>query len=135
MHATLGSLLAAFAADDKVKIVLGLIALDLVLGVGASVYTGSFRLSYIADFLRNDVLGKVFPWFVVYAADRASHAATIVGPVDLGTVAGAAFVAVTAALVGSLVKSLADFGLSVPPAVGGPDPASADVPTAYRADR
>src|SRR5436190_1225504 len=98
---TIGPYLSAFAHDDKVTVVLILVAVDFILGVIAAVQAGTFRFSYVADFLHRDILGKVFPWFVLYAADKASHSATVVGPIDFGTVSAAAFVAVTAALAGS----------------------------------
>lgn len=115
----IGHYLAMFAHDDKVSVVLILIAVDFVLGVIAAVEHGTFRLSYVADFMRRDVLGKVVPWFVLYAADKASHGASVVGPVDFGTIATGAFVAVTAALAGSILSSLKDLGVGLPTAVAG----------------
>ena len=115
-------ILSSFAHDKQLGLVLFLIAADFVLGVLAAFNLGTFRLTYIANFAHNDLLKKVVPWFAVYALDKASHAANIVGPVDFSQVATAAFVAVVAAMVGSLLSSLNDLGLSLPPIVAGHAP-------------
>lgn len=120
---TLGQYLDAFAHDDKLKLVIGLIALDFIFGVADALKAGAFRLSLVADTLRKDVLGKVFPWFVLYAADKASHAAGIVGPIDISTFETGAWVAVTAALGASILNSIR--GLSnadLPEAIAGDEP-------------
>lgn len=116
---TIGHYLTMFAHDDKVTVVAILIAVDLVLGVVAAVQAGTFRLAYIADFMHRDVLGKVVPFFVIYAADKASSSADVVGPIDFGNLSAAAFVAVTAALAGSILASINDLGVAMPTALGG----------------
>lgn len=114
------AILNSFTHDTQVKAVMVLIAADLVLGVIAAINTHTFRLTYISNFLRNDVLGKVAPWFAFYTLGKIFGSA--VAGVDFGTVADGAFVVVTAALVGSLASSLADLGLSLPAAVAGKAP-------------
>ena len=122
----------AFFEDARVQTVLLLIALDLALGVIAALKVGNFRLSFIADFLRNDVLGKVVPFAVLYAGYKYAGSVDIVIPgVDLELVMDGAWVIVLAALVGSLLSSLKDLGLmpdSAPPEIVGPDPATPPVP-------
>jgi hypothetical protein len=115
-----GAYLTAFGSDTKVQAVLVLIVLDLLLGVAAAFRLGTFRLSYIADFMRNDVLGKVFPWFLLYAAGLAGPSTDVLG-LSLSDIADGVFVAVAAALVGSLLGSVNDFfpNLTVPKALGG----------------
>jgi hypothetical protein len=104
----------SFASDQQVKIVAVLIAADLVLGVLASIQNQqqAFSLSYVSNFLRNDVLGKVVPFFALYALGKVSSSS--VAGVDFGTIADAAWVGVSAALVGSLATSLGDLGISLP---------------------
>lgn len=116
----LGSLLGSFVQDGKFTTVIVLIALDIVLGVGASFYDKgqSFALTYLANFMRNDVLGKVFPWFVLYAGAKASHNTTVALGIDMGNIADGVWIGVTAALLGSLASSLGDFGIPVPPQLG-----------------
>ena len=113
---------SSFAHDDQVKLVVSLIAADFVLGVLAAIYTHTFRLTYVANFARNDLLAKVVPWFAVFVLDKTSHSAGIVGPVDWSMANNVAFGLVTLAMAGSILKSLADFGVNLPPAVGGSPP-------------
>jgi hypothetical protein len=115
----------SFVNDDQLKAVLVLIALDLVLGVGDAIRAKSFRLSYIVDFLRNDVLGKVFPWFVLFAAGFYAPNTDILG-LGLDTIADAAWVGVAAALGASILNSIRDFGVPLPDAIAGGDPETAE---------
>lgn len=124
----IGTYLHAFFADQKVAIILLLVALDFLLGVLDSVRARTFRLSYIADFLRSDVTLKILGYFILYAGDKASHSAGIVGPVDTGWFAAAAFGAITLSLGGSILNSFQGLfpGVGLPPAVAGDEPAPGD---------
>jgi hypothetical protein len=104
-----------FAADATVKAVLVMIALNLVLGVAAAVHNSSqqFSLAKVGLFLRDDVLGKVVPWFAVYAMWKLAPDVSVIG-LDLEVIEKGVFVIVVAALVGSMTSSLADLGLKVP---------------------
>lgn len=113
------TILSQFAHDSQVGVVVSLIIADIVLGVGAAVKTNTFRLAYLSNFARNDLLGKVFPWFVVFALDHASKSATIVGPIDWSQANTVAFGAVTLAMTGSILSSLADFGINLPTPLAG----------------
>ena len=130
----IGNLLHAFFNDERTQIALLLVVLDVVLGVIAVFVddTQGFRLSYIGDFLRNDVLGKVLPFFVLYGGYKYAANADIVIPgFDLEVVMNAAWGIVILALGGSLAKSLADLGLfgdNPPPQVAGGDPVTPQVP-------
>jgi hypothetical protein len=116
----LGALLGSFVKDSQFTAVAVLIALDIVLGVGASFYNKGqeFALHYLANFTRNDVLGKVFPWFVLWAGAKASHGTTVILGIDMGNIADGVWVGVVAALVGSLTTSLSDFGITLPVQLG-----------------
>jgi membrane protein YqaA with SNARE-associated domain len=119
----------SFFNDTRVQTILLLVALDLLLGVAASLKAGNFRLSFVADFARNDLLGKVLPFAVLYAGYKYAGNADIVIPgFDMQVVVDAAWVIVLAALVGSLAGSLTDFGLKLPSMVAGPDPATPIIP-------
>jgi hypothetical protein len=120
-------ILSSFAHDKQVGVVIALIVADFILGVSAAFKLGTFRLTYVSNFARNDLLGKVFPWFVVFALDKASHAAGIVGPVDWNQANTVAFAAVTLAMAGSILSSLADFGINLPVALAGHAPPPAAV--------
>lgn len=114
---TFATALHDFAKDPLLRAVLTMIALDFVLGVGAAVKMGAFRLAYVAQFARDDVLGKVFPWLGLYVAAKLAPSVSLLG-IDLGAVQKAFFALVVAALAGSLANSLAQFGF--PPLVGFP---------------
>lgn len=127
------TLLHDFWNDSRVQIVLLLIILDLGLGVIAAALskTQAFRLSFVADFLRNDVLGKVLPFFLLYGGYVYASGADIVIPgLDMEVIMDGAWVVVLAALVGSLLGSLKDLGLlgNTADEIAGPDPTSPAVP-------
>lgn len=103
----------AFFSDSQFSWVAGMIVLDIILGIAAAVYTKTFALTYVANFARNDVLGKVVPWFVL-AVGAKTHTVDVAFGIDLSTIADGVFVGVMAALVGSLITSLSDFGIPVP---------------------
>ncbi len=114
----------AFVDDPTVRILAVLVLLDFLLGTFAAFYTKSFRLSYFADVFRNDVLGKVLPYYTLWAALHVSGIDWSVGGLDV--VEEGAGAIVIAALVGSVLNSLTDLGLwkSAPAEVAGPDPAA-----------
>jgi len=128
----MGSFFHAFFEDARVQTLLVLIALDIGLGVIAALKVGNFRLSFIADFARNDLLGKVAPFALIYAGYKYAGSVDLVIPgVDLEVVMNGVWVIVLAALVGSLLGSLKDLGLSqLPEPLAGPDPATPVVPPA-----
>ena len=109
---TFGQLLHSFFSDDKLKAVLVLITVDFALGVIAAFKTKTFRLSFVADLARNDLLYKVVPWFVLYSGALVAGQQTILfDSITIGTAAGALYVLVVGALGGSIASSLLDLGL------------------------
>lgn len=116
-------LIRQFADDPTVIALAVLVGLDLVLGVSAALKNNVFRLSYVADVLRNDVLGKVVPYYAVWAAVHVSGD-VMLG--DFGVIEETAGALAIAAVGGSVLNSLRDLGLaqSMPDALAGPDPES-----------
>lgn len=120
-------LLRQFGEDPTVRITAALVVLDFVLGVAASIKLGAFRLSYIADFMRNDVVGKLLPLYAVWAVTH------LVGDFQVGGLElieeSTAAVAI-GALSGSVLNSLRDLGLlgNLRDEVAGPDPSAPDPP-------
>jgi hypothetical protein len=113
-----GQLIGTFFHDGKVEAALVVVALDFVFGVLAAFKLKTFRLSYVADFGRNDILFKLVPYFVLYSAALVAGGQDILIPgIDLGVVAGAAYVGFMAAWVASVLSSLQDLGIA--PAIGG----------------
>lgn len=102
-----------FAHDEKVKVALFLVLVDLVLGVAASFKQGTFKFNYLADFAKNDILGKLVPYFALYVLALVAGSADIVIPgLDFGVFAGAAYVALVAAMSASILGSLAGLGIT-----------------------
>lgn len=105
-------LLQAFWNDGKVEVLVILVALDFVLGILAALKLGIFRLSYVADFLRKDVLFKMGAYLGLYAgAYYAGDADIVIDGLDLGVLAGSAYVVILAAMVGSILNSVRELGL------------------------
>lgn len=127
----MAALLQAFFDDSRTQILLLLVVLDFVLGVIAAFAGGSFRLSYVADFARNDLLGKALPFLVIYGGYLyAANADLVIPGLDMEVVMNGVWVIVIAAMVGSLLGSLKGLGLlkAAPDAISGPDPATPSVP-------
>lgn len=127
----IGELLRSFFVDDRFEIVALALILEFALGVAAAVKLKQFRLSYLADIFRNDILGKVLPWGVLYAGYKyAGEHDLIIPGVDLELLMNGAWGIVMLALGGSILKSITDLGLSAPEgtkltlkdAVAGSDP-------------
>ena len=118
------ALVDAFIDDPTVRIIAVLVALDFVLGSAAALYTKTFRLSFFADVFRNDVLGKLLPYYALWGALHVSGIDWSVGGFDV--IEEAAGGTVILALTGSVLNSLRDFGLakSSSDTITGPDPGS-----------
>lgn len=102
--------LRTFAGDTKVHIALLLLILDFIFGIVAAVHKGTFRLSYLADFLKNDVL-KLIGYFTFYSAALVAGSVDIVIPgLDFGVLAGSAYAILVAAFTGSIFASIRDLG-------------------------
>ena len=117
---------SSFFNDSRVQTILVLIALDIALGVIVGLKQGNFRMSFIADFARNDVLGKVVPFAVIYAGYKYAASVDLVIPgVDLEVIMNGVWIIVLAALAGSLLSSIRQLGLDVlPDVIAGPDPST-----------
>jgi hypothetical protein len=102
------ALIDAFTNDSKVITIAVLVALDFVLGVSAGLAARTFRFGWLADFLRRDVLGKLIPYFAVWAAVHVGGDLEILGHGAIETTVG---LAVVAAIAGSILNSLRDLGL------------------------
>lgn len=109
-------ILSTFWNDGKVEILVLLVALDFFLGVFAALKAGTFRLSYVADFLRKDVLFKIGAYLLLYAgAMFAGQADILIDGLDLGVLAGSAYVVIIAAMLGSIANSVREIGFSDDP--------------------
>lgn len=102
-------LLQSFTEDPTVILIGVLVLLDFLLGVAYAVKAGVFRLSYVADFLRNDVLGKVVPYYAVWVAVHTGADFSLAG---LDVIEESTGAVVVLALAGSILGSLRDLGLA-----------------------
>lgn len=110
-------------------------AIDFVIGVAAAVSSGTLRLSYLADVMKNDVLGKLVPWAVLYIGSKLADEELAAG-ITFVTLRDAAFGLIVLAIGGSILKSLAELGLLGEKAQGvatGGARGSADATPALRA--
>lgn len=116
----LSQLLTEFTDDTTVRAVCALIFLDLVLGVAAGAAARTFRLGWLSDFLRKDVLGKVVPYFAVWAAVRVGGDIQVAGFGAIEELVGGT---VALALGASVLNSLRDLGIGsrMPDEVAGSD--------------
>lgn len=112
-----GQLLHAFVDAQSVHVALGLIVLDFILGLLAAFKMGTFRLSYIADFAKTDVLFKLVPYFVLFAAAMGGGDNGW-GPINADVLADSTFALICAAWGGSILSSLVDLGLRPSPPAG-----------------
>lgn len=120
----------SFVDDPNVRILVGLVALDFILGISAALVnpTMGFRLSFIGDIFRNDVLGKLIPYLGIWVVLHSSGVDFSVAGID--AIEETTFAIAALALGGSILSSLNDMGLwkSGPPQILGPDPETPTVP-------
>lgn len=116
------NLLDQFVEDPTVIALAVLVGLDVLLGVAAALKAGTFRFVLISDFLRADVLGKLLPYYAVWAAVHVSGDVTLG---DFGVVEETTGALAIAAVGASVLNSLRDLGL----AKNAPDVIAADDPT------
>jgi len=114
-------LIRSFGNDPETIAIVVLIAVDLLFGVSAAVYnkTQQFNFSYLADFLRTDVLGKFVPYAGLWFLFQVS------GDIELGdleVLETGASTAIIVALAASVLKSLGDLGVPLPALLARPDP-------------
>lgn len=121
------ALVDAFTSDPTVRVIAALWALDFLMGLYAGIKKGEFRLSYIADTFRNDVIGKILPYYTLWAALHLTGIDFSIAGLDV--VEETAGAVIIAAFVGSILKSVSDLGIakSLPDTLAGPDPATPPV--------
>jgi hypothetical protein len=115
-------LLDQFTEDPTVVLLGVLVALDVILGVLAALKNRVFKFVLLSDFLRADVLGKLVPYYALWAAVHITGDITIG---DFGVIEEVAGATAVAALGASVINSLRDLGL----AKAAPDVIAADDPT------
>lgn len=105
------SLLNQFTEDPTVVLLGALVGLDVVLGVLSALVRKTFKFVLIADFLRADVLGKLLPYYAVWAAVHVTGDVTIG---DFGVIEETTGAAAVLALSASILNSLNELRLRAP---------------------
>jgi hypothetical protein len=106
-------LLNQFTEDPTVILLAALVGLDVVLGILSALVRKTFKLVLIGDFLRADVLGKLLPYYAVWAA---VHVTGDVMLGDFGVIEETTGAAAVLALSASVLNSLNELRLGAPPA-------------------
>jgi hypothetical protein len=113
-------LLRQFTDDPTVVALAILVGLDVVLGVTAALKARTFKFVLIGDFLRADVLGKLLPYYGLWAA---VHVGGDVMLGDFALIEEAAGALAIAAIGASVLNSVRQLGLSqLPEAIAADDP-------------
>lgn len=100
------SLVIAFITSWQLKTLIGLIVLDLVLGVAAALRTGTFEFGKLGNFYKTNVIPYVLGYLAFYVV--VSYVIPVEALGDLGEPINEAAVTLAwATLVGSLVSSIA----------------------------
>ena len=105
------NLLNQFTEDPTVILLAALVGLDVVLGVLSALVRKTFKLVLVADFLRADVLGKLLPYYAVWAA---VHVTGDVMLGDFGVIEETTGAAAVLALSASVLNSLNELRLGTP---------------------
>jgi len=98
--------LVALFATSQVKVIVTLIAVDVVLGIIAAILKKDFRLGKVAKFMIKPVLGYVFGFAVLELVATALP--------SLAMVTSLAYILVVLALISSILSNIAKMGVSLP---------------------
>ena len=113
-------LLNHFTEDPTVIGLAVLVALDVLLGILAALKARTFRFVLVSDFLRADVLGKLVPYYAIWAA---VHVGGDVELGDFGVIEETTGALAVAAVGASVLNSIRELGLSrLPDSVAADDP-------------
>jgi phage-related holin len=92
-------------AFDGVKVIVGHVVINVAFAIAAAVYTGTFELAKVGEFLSKKLLPFVAVYFVLKAFGEAA---------GLGYLAPVVWAAIEASLTGDLVDNLVKLGLPLP---------------------
>lgn len=93
----------AFFATSQIQWIVGLVVIDVVLGIIAALLKKEFRLGKLANFMEKPVLGYIFGFVVLEMVSQAQPSLSFVGSV--------AFTLIALALIGSILNNLGKMGL------------------------
>ena len=101
----------ALVNGTKLTILVAMVFANLLTGIAVSIYTGSFRLKLVADFL----VSKVLPYLISYLA------VGVVAVVEPSWKAAVTVVwgLIIVALAGAILTNLKEMGINLPDFLGG----------------
>ena len=112
---TILDLLNGLLANDQVRILLGLVVANFVLGVVSAFSTATFDLTRLGDYART----RLLPVLVVYAVGAlVSYSAP--NDLVLGHIRDVVFATESATLVALLLSNLRELGITMPVTMAGP---------------
>lgn len=91
---------------SEMKLIITLIAVDVLLGIIAALMKKEFRLGKVADFMFRPVLAYVLGFGILLLVPSAIP--------SLAIVAQAAYILIILALIGSILNNLSRLGLKLP---------------------
>lgn len=101
----------ALADGVKLSVVVVLILANFITGIAASLYTGTFRLKALADFLYSRVLPFILSYFAVVIVAVVEPAWSAAVPVVWGVI--------ILALAGAILANLKEMGIKLPESLAG----------------
>ena len=104
----------ALADGTKLSILVVMIAANVLLGLAVSIYTKTFRLKAVADFLVSRVLPYILGYFTVVIIAIIEPAWETAITVVWGVI--------SLALIGAILKNLSEMGIKLPDALAGKKP-------------
>ena len=103
------STVKALFYDTGLNIVLGLVALDLIMGVAGAIKTGTFDWSKLGQFYLTNIVPYVLSYAGIYAVDL--FVPDLLGAYMDAALVAIAFGAITTNLLASIGKNLVALGL------------------------
>jgi len=101
----------ALANGTKLSVLVGMIFANLILGIAVSIYTKTFRLKAIADFLLSRVLPYILSYFAVVVVAVVEPTWEIAVTIVWGMI--------IAALAGAILTNLKEMGIKLPESLAG----------------
>lgn len=102
---TFGDTIRAFATDDKTRVIIGAILIDVILGVSAAMRIGTFDVTAIAKFHSTNVLPYVLAYLLLWSLQVFGLASAL--PLTLSdSIASVSFGTIVTTLTGSIVNNV-----------------------------
>jgi len=96
----------ALANGTKLSVLVAMIFANLILGIAVSIYTNTFRLKAVGDFLLSRVLPYILSYFAVVAVAIVEPTWKVAVTVVWGVI--------ILALVGAILAKLKEMGINIP---------------------